>query len=127
MIQHGREKQQASEKIALAGSPYHPGRGKIAPRGGPREPKGEQHGAKMAVKFESKIEIDFQAIFDAKIVRKMMKNLSEKIRISSPVIANIGYNREVMSPRPTCIWTRKTRVQLHFRRMLVISSYLQNH
>ena len=99
----------------------------MASRGGPRDPKGEPNGGKMGVKIASKIVIDFQAIFDAKIVRQLLKHRSENNRISSPVIANIGYNREVMSPRPTCIWTRKTRVQMHFRRMLVISSYLQNH
>ena len=98
----------------------------MAPRGGPREPKGEPNGAKMGVKIASKIDIDFQPIFDAKIVRKLIKILAENNRISSPVIANIGYNREVMSPRPTCIWTRKTRVQMHFRRMLVISTFLQH-
>ena len=43
-----------------------------------REPKRQPNGAKMAVEFESKIEIDFQAIFDAKIVRKMKKILAEK-------------------------------------------------
>ena len=80
----------------------------------------------MGVKIASRMEIDFQAMFDAKIVRKLMKKRAENNRISSPVVANIGYNRKVTSPRPTCIWTRKIRVQMHFRRMLVISTFLQN-
>ena len=96
----------------------------MAPRGGPREPKGEPNGAKMAVKIASKIEIGFRAMFDAKIVRKLIENPLENHRISRPVVANIGYNRKVTSPRPTCIWTRKIRVQMHFRRMLVISTFL---
>ena len=98
----------------------------MTPRGGPREPKGEPNGAKMGIEIVLKIDIDFQAIFDAKIVRKLIKILAENNRISSPVIANIGYNREVMSPRPRCIWTCKIQVQMHFRRMLVISTFLQN-
>ena len=97
------------------------------PRGGPRGAKGEPNGAKMGVKIASRMEIDFQAMFDAKIVRKLLKKPPENNRISSPVVANIGYNREVMPPRPTCIWTRKIRVQMHFRWMLVISTFLHNH
>ena len=50
----------------------------MAPRGGPRGAKGEANGAKMRVKIASRMEIDFQAIFDAKIVRKNMKILAEK-------------------------------------------------
>ena len=98
----------------------------MAPRGGPRGVKGEANGAKMRVKIASRMEIDFQAMFDAKIVRTFMKKRAENNRISSPVVANIGYNREVMSPRPTCIWTCKIQVQMHFRRMLVISTFLQH-
>ena len=80
----------------------------------------------MGVKIASRMEIDFQAILNAKIIRKLIENLIENNRISRPVVANIGYNRKVTSPRPTCIWTRKIRVQMHFRRMLVISTFLQN-
>ena len=80
----------------------------------------------MGVRIASEIDIDFQAIFNAKIVRKLIENPIENHRISRPVVANIGYNRKVTSPRPTCIWTRKIRVQMHFRRMLVIPTFLQN-
>ena len=96
----------------------------MAPRGGPRGAKGEPNGGKMGVRIASEIDIDFQAIFIAKIVRKLIENPIENHRISRPVVANIGYNRKVTSPRPTCIWTRKIRVQMHFRRMLVISTFL---
>ena len=46
---------------------------KSRPKGAQREP----NGAKMRVKIASKIEIDFQTIFDAKIVRKLIKNQAE--------------------------------------------------
>ena len=42
------------------------------------EPKGDPNGVKMEVKIVSKTDVDFQAIFDAKIVRKLMKILAEK-------------------------------------------------
>ena len=45
----------------------------MAPRGGPRGVKGEANGAKMRVKIASRMEIDFQAMFDAKIVGKLIK------------------------------------------------------
>ena len=45
----------------------------MAPRGSPREPKGELNGAKIGVKIQSRIGIDFQAIFDAKIMRESVQ------------------------------------------------------
>ena len=48
----------------------------MAPRGGPREPKGEPNGAQMGVKIASKIEFDFQTIFDAKIMLSRPGNCS---------------------------------------------------
>ena len=98
----------------------------MAPRGGPREPKGEPNGAKMGVKIASKIEVDFEAIFDAQIIRKLIKNRAENHGFSIPVVANIGSNRDDMPTRPTCRKHYKIQVQMHFRRMLVISSLLQN-
>ena len=64
------KRNKSAKKIALAGSRYHLGSGKIGPRGGPRWAKGEPNGGKMGVKIASRMEIDFQAMLDAKMVRK---------------------------------------------------------
>ena len=75
--QHGREKQQEREKTRLGQSVERPKSGWGTPRAAQREPKGEPNGAKVGVQIASKIEIDFQPIFDAKIVR--YENPSRKI------------------------------------------------
>ena len=49
----------------------------MAPRGGQRDPRGQPNGAKMEVKIVSKTDVDFQAIFDAKIVGNLIKNQAE--------------------------------------------------
>ena len=61
------------EKIALGRSPPHFWRGQMTPSGSPREPEGELKGTKIAIKNAPNIELDFQSIFDAKIIRKSFK------------------------------------------------------
>ena len=66
-----------ANKMALSEAPYHPLARKMVAALAAKEPKGRPNGAKMRFKIASAANVEYQSIFDANIVRKLIKNQAQ--------------------------------------------------